>query len=134
MPPVRARARGDTPATSEAPPLVAVVNSELYAIGYANMEVRKYDKKIKAWATIRRLPRAASMDDRGLAFRACGDRLIVIGEPIAMGVGPSEVSSSDALSGTIFDESDQDALCITVLSWVADHEIFANRDRMASVS
>ncbi|KAH0681690.1 hypothetical protein KY289_019442 [Solanum tuberosum] len=92
----RPRARGDTPATSEAPLLVAVVNSYLYAIDYANMEVRKYDKQIKAWATIRRLPeRAASMDDWGLAFRACGDRLILIGEPIAMGrVGTSEVNSS----------------------------------------
>ncbi|WMV22724.1 hypothetical protein MTR67_016109 [Solanum verrucosum] len=82
------------PATSEAPPLVAVVNNDLYATDYANMEVRKYGKQIKAQATIRRLPeRAASMNDWGLAFRACGDRLIVIGEPIAMGVGPSDVNS-----------------------------------------
>jgi len=31
---------------------------------------------------------------------------------------------------TCFDESDLDALCITVLSWVAENVIFASRDRM----
>ncbi|KAK4720426.1 hypothetical protein R3W88_010659 [Solanum pinnatisectum] len=80
MSPVRARARGDMPATSEAPPLVAVVNSDLYATDYANMKVWKYGKQIKARTTIIRLPeRAASMNGWSLAFRACSDRLIVIG-------------------------------------------------------
>ncbi|XP_015074125.1 F-box/kelch-repeat protein SKIP11-like [Solanum pennellii] len=88
------RARGDMPATSEAPPLVAVVNNDLYAADYADMEVRKYDKKNKTWATIGRLPeRAASMNGWGLAFRACGDRLIVIGGPRTMGEGHIEVNS-----------------------------------------
>uniref|UniRef100_A0A3Q7FYN2 Uncharacterized protein n=1 Tax=Solanum lycopersicum TaxID=4081 RepID=A0A3Q7FYN2_SOLLC len=51
------------PATSEAPPLVAVVNNDLYSADYANIEVRKYDKLIKARVTIRRLPeRVASMN------------------------------------------------------------------------
>ncbi|XP_059315919.1 F-box/kelch-repeat protein SKIP11-like [Lycium ferocissimum] len=88
------RARNDMSSTSEAPPLVAVVKNELYAADYADMEVRKYDKKNKAWVTIGRLPeRAASMNGWGLAFRACGERLIVIGGLRAMGEGYIEVNS-----------------------------------------
>ncbi|CAK9137110.1 unnamed protein product [Ilex paraguariensis] len=96
MSPVRTGAARevDTPATSEAPPLVAVVNNELYAADYADMEVRKYDKDARVWITVGRLPeRAVSMNGWGLAFRACGDRLIVIGGPRAMGEGFIEVNS-----------------------------------------
>ncbi|XP_055810108.1 F-box/kelch-repeat protein SKIP11-like [Solanum dulcamara] len=95
MSPVRPNAaRNDMPATSEAPPLVAVVNNELYAADYAAMEVRKYDKRNRAWVTIGRLPeRAASMNGWGLAFRACGDSLIVVGGPRVMGEGYIEVNS-----------------------------------------
>ncbi|KAL3824146.1 hypothetical protein ACJIZ3_020175 [Penstemon smallii] len=96
MSPVRTgEARGvDTPATSEAPPLIAVVNNELYAADHADMEVRKYDKNNKSWITIGRLPeRADSMYGWGLAFRACGDRLIVIGGPRNSGEGFIEVNS-----------------------------------------
>ncbi|XP_059308570.1 F-box/kelch-repeat protein SKIP11-like [Lycium ferocissimum] len=92
MSPVRADA--DMPAASEAPPLVAVVNNDLYAADYADMAVRKYDKQNKAWVSIGRLPeRAASMNGWGLAFRACGDKLIVIGGPRAMGEGHIEVNA-----------------------------------------
>ncbi|GAA0183361.1 oxidase [Lithospermum erythrorhizon] len=80
--------------TSEAPPLIAVVNNELYAADCADMEVRKYDKNNRVWVTVGMLPeRAASMNGWGLAFRACGDRLIVIGGPRAMGEGFIEVNS-----------------------------------------
>ncbi|KAI4386369.1 hypothetical protein MLD38_004305 [Melastoma candidum] len=76
------RNMGGMPATAEAPPLVAVVNNELYAANYADMEVRKYDKARRVWSSIGRLPeRADSMYGWGLAFRACGDSLIVIGGP-----------------------------------------------------
>ncbi|CAI9785225.1 unnamed protein product [Fraxinus pennsylvanica] len=84
----------DTPATSEAPPLIAVVNNELYAADYADMEVRKYNKISKVWVTVGRLPeRADSMNGWGLAFRACGDRLIVIGGPRTVGEGYIDVNS-----------------------------------------
>lgn len=84
----------EMPATAEAPPLVAVVNNELYAAHYAESEVRKYDKETKAWVTVGRLPeRASSMNGWGLAFRACGDRLIVIGGPRALGEGVIEINS-----------------------------------------
>ncbi|XP_030447554.1 F-box/kelch-repeat protein SKIP11-like isoform X2 [Syzygium oleosum] len=72
----------DIPASAEAPPLVAVVNNELYSADYANMEVRKYDKVQRMWFPVGRLPEsAASTYGWGLAFRACGDSLIVIGGP-----------------------------------------------------
>ncbi|CAN4124421.1 unnamed protein product [Withania somnifera] len=101
MSPVRPNAaRNDVPATSEAPPLVAVVNNELYAADYTEMEVRKYDKPNKTWVTIGRLPeRAASMNGWGLAFRACGDRLIVVGGPRVMGEGYIEVNSWEPSEG-----------------------------------
>ncbi|XP_052186965.1 F-box/kelch-repeat protein At1g26930-like [Diospyros lotus] len=93
-------ARGDAAAenevrvTSEAPPLVAVVDNELYAADHANMEVRKYDKATREWLTVGRLPEHAdSMNGWGLAFRACGQRLICIGGPRAYGEGFIEVNS-----------------------------------------
>lgn len=88
MSPVRAgpARENEPPATSEAPPLIAVVNNELYAADYADMVVRKYNKYSGMWVTVGRLPeRANSMYGWGLAFRACGDRLIVIGGPRSSG-------------------------------------------------
>ncbi|CAH1431671.1 unnamed protein product [Lactuca virosa] len=79
---------------TEAPPLVAVVDNELYAADCADMEVRKYDKEKKEWETVGRLPeRADSMNGWGIAFRGCGDRVIVIGGPRAIGAGFIEVNS-----------------------------------------
>ncbi|KAK7250441.1 hypothetical protein RIF29_32884 [Crotalaria pallida] len=96
MSPGRSSTRGgsEMPATAEAPPLVAVVDNELYAADYADMEVKKYDKERKLWITIGRLPeRAVSMNGWGLAFRACGKRLIVIGGPRTHGEGFIELNS-----------------------------------------
>ncbi|XP_044492393.1 F-box/kelch-repeat protein SKIP11-like [Mangifera indica] len=91
---VGATRENDRPASGEAPPLVAVVNNELYAADYADMEVRKYDKVRKHWFTVGRLPeRANSLNGWGLAFRACGDRLIVIGGPRTSGEGFIELNS-----------------------------------------
>lgn len=79
---------------TEAPPLVAVVDNELYAADCADMEVRKYDKHRKEWETVGRLPeRADSMNGWGIAFRGCGDRVIVIGGPRTSGAGFIEVNS-----------------------------------------
>ncbi|XP_057448265.1 F-box/kelch-repeat protein At1g26930-like [Lotus japonicus] len=94
MSPGRSTRGSEMPATAEAPPLVAVVNDELYAADYADMEVKKYNKDRKVWLTIGRLPeRAVSMNGWGLAFRACGDRLIVIGGPRTHGEGFIELNS-----------------------------------------
>lgn len=96
MSPGRSGAASETemPATAGAPPLVAVVNNDLYAADYADMEVRKYDKERRLWITVGRLPeRAGSMNGWGLAFRACGDRLIVIGGPRNVGEGFIEINA-----------------------------------------
>lgn len=86
--------RMQMPEVTEAPPLIAVVKNELYAADYADMVVRKYNKERKEWDTVGQLPeRAASMHGWGLAFRACGDRLIVIGGPRTVGGGIIEVNS-----------------------------------------
>ncbi|KAM3206011.1 hypothetical protein ACQJBY_061600 [Aegilops geniculata] len=68
-----------------APPLVAVVNNELYGADYSeNNELKQYDKLDNKWITLGKLPVRSSKDkyvwDMGL--RACDDRLIVIGPPI----------------------------------------------------
>lgn len=79
---------------SGAPPLVAVVNNELYAADYGQKEVRKYVKENNSWVTLGNLPeRPVSMNGWGLAFRACGERLIVIGGPRASGGGMIELHS-----------------------------------------
>ncbi|GAB4860726.1 hypothetical protein Ancab_035889 [Ancistrocladus abbreviatus] len=81
-------------ATSEAPPLVAVVDNQLYAADYARKEVRRYNKSTNTWAIVGSLPeRVVSMNGWGLAFRACGDQLIVIGGPRALDGGCIEVNS-----------------------------------------
>ncbi|KAG6405636.1 hypothetical protein SASPL_133228 [Salvia splendens] len=64
MSPVRTGAARDNepPATSEAPPLIAVVNNQLYAADHADMEIRRYEKDNRVWVTVGRLPeRADSM-------------------------------------------------------------------------
>lgn len=72
-------------AAAEAPPLVAVVNNVLYAADYAQQAVRKYYKDSNTWVTIGGLPeRVVSMNGWGLAFRACGNHLIVVGGPRAL--------------------------------------------------
>ncbi|PWA34824.1 galactose oxidase/kelch repeat superfamily protein [Artemisia annua] len=92
MSPVRPIEAANAPA--EAPPLVAVVDNELYAADCVDMEVRKYDKQRKEWETVGRLPeRADSMNGWGIAFRGCGDRVIVIGGPRTSGAGFIEVNS-----------------------------------------
>ncbi|KAJ7956368.1 F-box/kelch-repeat protein family [Quillaja saponaria] len=82
------------PAIAEAPPLVAVVNNVLYAADYAQQEVRRYDKVRNSWVIIGRLPeRVESMNGWGIAFRACGNWLIVIGGLRQMVGGTIELNS-----------------------------------------
>ncbi|KAH9288429.1 hypothetical protein KI387_032546 [Taxus chinensis] len=65
---------------AHAPPLVAVVNDQLYAVEYSQNEVKNYNKETNTWKVLGRLPvRAYSTNGRGLAFKACGNDLIVIG-------------------------------------------------------
>ncbi|XP_022718632.1 F-box/kelch-repeat protein At5g60570-like [Durio zibethinus] len=62
------------------PPLVAVVNNQLYSADQATNEVKKYDKFNNSWSVVKRLPvRADSSNGWGLAFKACGNSLLVVG-------------------------------------------------------
>ncbi|CAH8334693.1 unnamed protein product [Eruca vesicaria subsp. sativa] len=76
-----------------APPIVAVVKDELYAANYAQQEVRKYDKRCNVWNKVGNLPeRASFMKGCGMAFRACGDKLVVVKGP-TFGRGLIEISA-----------------------------------------
>ncbi|KAF7105594.1 hypothetical protein CFC21_106383 [Triticum aestivum] len=65
------------------PPLLAVVNNELYAADYSeNNDLKQYDKLDNKWITLGKLPvRSKKKEGWDMGFRACGDRLIVIGPP-----------------------------------------------------
>ncbi|EOA35162.1 hypothetical protein CARUB_v10020300mg [Capsella rubella] len=91
----------ETAAASEAPPLLAVVKDQLYAANYAQQEVRKYDKTLNVWNKVGSLPeRASSMNGWGMAFRACGDQLVVVGGPRAIGGGFIEINACVPNEGT----------------------------------
>ncbi|XP_038693207.1 F-box/kelch-repeat protein At5g60570-like isoform X2 [Tripterygium wilfordii] len=65
---------------AHAPPLVAVVDNQLYAVESLTNMVKKYDKVKNTWDELGRLPvRADSSDGWGLAFKACGGELLVVG-------------------------------------------------------
>ncbi|KAL7153838.1 hypothetical protein ABFS83_04G195400 [Erythranthe nasuta] len=65
---------------AQAPPLVAVVNNELYAVEYMTNMVKRYDKGKNSWVELGRLPvRADSSNGWGLAFKSCGENLLVVG-------------------------------------------------------
>lgn len=64
----------------QSPPLVAVVNNQLYSADQSCNEVKKYDKENNCWSVVKTLPvRADNYNGWGLAFKACGDRLLVVG-------------------------------------------------------
>nr|CAB3492092.1 unnamed protein product [Digitaria exilis] len=61
--------------TAGAPPLVAVVNNDLYGADYAEKNVKKYDKQNSRWITLGRWPESiasSSMNGWGICFKACG--------------------------------------------------------------
>lgn len=65
---------------AHAPPLVAVVDNELYGVEYLTNMVKKYNKANNSWDALGRLPvRADSSNGWGLAFKSCGQALLVVG-------------------------------------------------------
>ncbi|VAI00452.1 unnamed protein product [Triticum turgidum subsp. durum] len=63
-------------------PLIAVVKNELYGPDYSeNNDLRQYDKMDSKWITLGKLPVQSKKEGKDMGFRACGDRLIVIGPP-----------------------------------------------------
>ncbi|KAM3196898.1 hypothetical protein ACQJBY_072535 [Aegilops geniculata] len=68
--------------SSGPPPLVAVVNNELYGVDYSeNNDLKQYDKLGNKWITLGKLPVQSKKKGWDMGFRACDDRLIVIGPP-----------------------------------------------------
>ncbi|VAH99899.1 unnamed protein product [Triticum turgidum subsp. durum] len=66
-----------------AAPLISVVNNELYGADYSeNNELKQYDKLGNKWITLGKLPVQSKQKGWDMCFRACGDRLIIIGPPI----------------------------------------------------
>ncbi|VAI00424.1 unnamed protein product [Triticum turgidum subsp. durum] len=69
-----------------APPLIAVVNNELYCTDYSeNNDLKQYDKLNNKWITLGKLPVQSKDKGRDMGFRAFGDWLIVIGPPANSG-------------------------------------------------
>ncbi|KAL3618595.1 hypothetical protein CASFOL_037677 [Castilleja foliolosa] len=65
---------------AQAPPLVAVVKNGLYGVEYLTNMVRRYNKERNTWEELGRLPvRADSSNGWGLAFKSCGEALLVVG-------------------------------------------------------
>lgn len=65
---------------AQAPPLVAVVDNQLFVVEHLTNMVKKYDKEKNTWDLLGRLPvRADSANGWGLAFKACGKELLVVG-------------------------------------------------------
>ncbi|KAJ4754829.1 Galactose oxidase/kelch repeat superfamily protein [Rhynchospora pubera] len=62
----------------QSPPLMAMVNHQLYAADKDLNVVKKYNKEDNTWNVVKNLPVQASPTGWGMAFRGCGDRLIVI--------------------------------------------------------
>ncbi|EEF50913.1 F-box/kelch-repeat protein At3g27150 [Ricinus communis] len=71
----------DTPvATYQSPPLVAVVNNELYSLETSSNELKVYSKRSKTWRKLGPVPvRADSSRGWGVAFKSLGNELLVIG-------------------------------------------------------
>ena len=74
----------------QSPPLLAVVNENLYSLETSANELRVYDTNANAWKKLGDVPvRAKSNGGWGVAFRSLGDKLLVIGES----VGPSRTET-----------------------------------------
>jgi len=84
----------ETPPSFGSPPLIAVVKNVLYAADYGKQEVKKYDKDNNSWDIIGSFPeQATSMNGWGLAFRACGDKLLFLGGPNIHGASMMEINA-----------------------------------------
>ncbi|KAL0737629.1 hypothetical protein Bca4012_013839 [Brassica carinata] len=64
----------------QSPPLIAVVNDNLYSLETSANELRVYDTNANAWKKLGDVPvRAKSSGGWGVAFKSLGDKLLVIG-------------------------------------------------------
>ncbi|KAF2561181.1 hypothetical protein F2Q70_00018381 [Brassica cretica] len=64
----------------QSPPLIAVVNEDLYSLETSSNELRVYDTNANVWKKLGDVPvRAKSNGGWGVAFKSLGDKLLVIG-------------------------------------------------------
>ncbi|MFQ6648009.1 hypothetical protein Gotur_021629 [Gossypium turneri] len=64
----------------QSPPLVAVVNNELYCLETSCNEVKVYMKSSKTWKNLGKVPVRADLHEGwGVAFKSLGNELLVIG-------------------------------------------------------
>lgn len=67
-------------ATFQSPPLIAVVNNELYSLESSSNQLKMYMKASKTWKKLGPVPvRADSNKGWGVAFKSLGNELLVIG-------------------------------------------------------
>ncbi|CAJ2669558.1 unnamed protein product [Trifolium pratense] len=67
---------------SQSPPLIAVVNNELYTLDASSNELKVYIKGMNKWKKLGFVPvRADEQGGWGVAFKSLGDQLLVIGAP-----------------------------------------------------
>lgn len=65
---------------SQAPPLVAVVNNELYSLEASTNQLKFYIKQTNKWKVLGQVPlRADCTSGWGVAFKSLGDQLLMIG-------------------------------------------------------
>jgi hypothetical protein len=65
---------------SPAPPLLAVVDNELYAVDVTTMELKSYQKDTNTWKTLGRVPnRSVGSSGWGMGFKAVGKDVFLIG-------------------------------------------------------
>lgn len=68
------------PSMTVSPPLVAVLNNQLYAINIIQNMLMLYNKEFNRWLMLEKVPfRAENTNGWGLGFKAVGDELFVIG-------------------------------------------------------
>uniref|UniRef100_A0A3Q7H4W1 Bulb-type lectin domain-containing protein n=1 Tax=Solanum lycopersicum TaxID=4081 RepID=A0A3Q7H4W1_SOLLC len=72
--------RDDPVLTCHSPPLIAVVNNELYSLEASSNKLKLYLKKTNTWKMLGQVPvRADSNRGWGIAFKSLGNELLVIG-------------------------------------------------------
>ncbi|XP_011097292.2 F-box/kelch-repeat protein At3g27150-like [Sesamum indicum] len=72
--------KDDPVQSSHSPPLLAVVNNELYSLEASSNQLKVYIKKSNAWKQLGAVPvRADSNRGWGVAFKSLGNQLLVIG-------------------------------------------------------
>ncbi|XP_006359067.1 F-box/kelch-repeat protein At3g27150-like [Solanum tuberosum] len=72
--------KDDPVLTCHSPPLIAVVNNELYSLEASSNQLKLYLKKTNTWKMLGQVPvRADSNRGWGIAFKSLGNELLVIG-------------------------------------------------------